>query len=229
MKTNIVAIVQARMSASRLPGKMMLLLHGAPIIEWVFRRTKKARLIQNIIFAIPDNRDNDVLKAHLEKIGAAVYRGSEDDVLSRVYYAAKEYNATHIVRICADNPFVAGPEIDRLIKIFLETDCDYAYNHIPKNNCYPDGIGAEIASFRVLEDIYNRARSSDHRAHMFNYIWANSEQFKILTFDPTDKRLAYPNIKLDIDTMQNYEKLCSMKVNIEMEAHEIVAAAKAIE
>ena len=150
------------------------------------------------------------------------------DVVDRFYHAATKYCATHVVRICADNPFVSGSEINRLVQFYFESNCDYAYNHIPKNNCYPNGIGGEIVSFNILQDIFKEAKTTDHREHVFNFIWAYPDRFKILTFNPSDPRLAYPDVRLDIDTKQDYEKLCRMKVNIEMEAHQIVTAAKAV-
>ncbi len=216
------------MGASRLPGKMLLPLHGSPIVEWVFRRVQKAELINNILFAIPKTPDNDTLNAFLEKMGARVYRGSEEDVIERFYFAAKNVDATHIVRVCADNPFIAGAEIDQLVQFYFKSSCDYAYNHIPKNNCYPDGIGAEIVSLQILKSINDQAKDPRQREHIFNFIWDNPGKFEILTFDPVDERLAHPDIKLDIDTQRDYEKLCKMKVDIEMEAFEIVAAAKAL-
>jgi spore coat polysaccharide biosynthesis protein SpsF len=228
VEPNIAVIVQARMGSCRLPGKMLLPLHGIPIVEWVFRRVQKAKLINNILFAVPKTSENDNLNAFLKKIGAMVYRGSEEDVIERFYFAAKNVNATHIVRVCADNPFIAGSEIDQLIQFYLKSGCDYAYNHIPKNNCYPDGIGAEIVSFEILKSINNQAKAHYQREHIFNFIWDNPDKFEILTFDPADERLAHPDIKLDIDTPRDYEKLCKMKVDIEMEAFEIVAAAKAV-
>jgi spore coat polysaccharide biosynthesis protein SpsF len=228
VEPNIAVIVQARMGASRLPGKMLLPLHGIPIVEWVFRRVQKSKVINNILFAIPKTSENDTLNAFLVKMGAMVYRGSEEDVIERFYFAAKSINATHIVRVCADNPFIAGTEIDHLVQFYFKSSCDYAYNHIPKNNCYPDGIGAEIVSFQVLKSINDQATDPHQREHIFNCIWDNPGKFEILTFDPTDERLAHPDIKLDIDTQQDYEKLCKMKVDIEMEAFEIVAAAKAL-
>ena len=228
MKKNIVAIVQARMGASRLPGKMMLSLHCMPIVKWVYQRTQKAKSVCATVFAIPDGKDNDSLNEYLTQIGARVFRGSEDDLVERFYMAAKDVNATHVVRVCADNPFISGTEVDRLIQFYLESKCDYAYNHIPKNNRYPNGIGAEIVSFKVLQKINAEAKDPDHREHVFNFIWAHPEQFKIITFEPGDKRLACPDIKLDIDTQQDYEKICRMDVNIEMEAYEIVAAAKTL-
>ena len=88
MKKNVVGIIQARMGATRLPGKMMLPLRGIPVVEWVFRRMQKASLVSNIVFAIPETKENNILHAHLKKIGATVYRGSEKDVVERFYFAA---------------------------------------------------------------------------------------------------------------------------------------------
>ena len=87
MEPNIAVIVQARMGASRLPGKMLLPLHGIPIVEWVFRRGKKAKLIHDVIFAIPKTEDNDILNDFLDKKGAMICRGSEEDVVERFYFA----------------------------------------------------------------------------------------------------------------------------------------------
>ena len=229
IEKNIVAIVQARMGAHRLPNKMMLDFHGQPVIDWVFQRIQKTKNINRIVFALPNTIDDDSLAKHLLDLGAVVFRGSEADVVGRFYHAATKYCATHIVRICADNPFVSASEINRLVQLYFESNCDYAYNHIPKNNCYPDGIGGEIVSFQVLQDIYNEAKTVDHREHIFNFIWAYPDRFKILTFDPSDSRLAHPDMRLDINTKQDYEKLCRMKVDIEMQAHQIVAAAKALD
>jgi spore coat polysaccharide biosynthesis protein SpsF len=229
MDTHIVVIIQARMGASRLPGKMMLPLHGSPIVEWVYKRTRKAQSINDVVFAIPETKENDSLSAFLGKIGASVFRGSEEDVVGRFYFAAKKMNATHVVRVCADNPFVSGTEIDQLVQFYFKSNCDYAYNHIPKGNSYPDGIGAEIVSFQALQNIYENAKFPAHRDHIFNFIWDSPEKFKIRTFNPKDSRLAYPNLKLDVDNQQDYEKLCRMDVGVEMEAHEIVAAANALE
>jgi len=228
MEINITAIVQARMGANRLPKKMMLPLHGIPVVEWVFQRIKKAKSISNIIFAVPDTKDNDILSDYLKKIGATVYRGSEKDVVKRFYFAAREWSATHIVRVCADNPFVSGAEIDRLVQFFFESNCDYAYNHIPKNNSYPNGIGAEIVSFKILQMVFEEAKNPECREHVFNFIWEHSDRFNILTFDPADERLRHPELKLDIDTQHDFIKLCLMKVNVNMEAHQIVAVAQSM-
>ncbi len=141
MKT--VAIIQARMGASRLANKMLLSLHGYPICEWVFRRVSQAEKIDQVVFAIPDTEKDNVLAEYLQTIGAILFRGSELDLVDRYYQAAKQTGADQIVRVCADNPLICGSEIDRLVRWFQHQSCDYAYNHIPNNNNYPLKLSKE--------------------------------------------------------------------------------------
>lgn len=225
---NIVAIVQARMGSKRLPNKSLLDLHGHPVIEWIFQRAKKSRLIDYLVFAIPDSKKDDQLYDYLTSLGANIFRGNEFDLICRFYHAAKEWKATYVVRICADCPFVSGPEVDRLIEFFMTRELDYAYNHIPEKNCYPDGIGAEIMSSAVLEKLYAEEEDPSHREHVTSCIRINSNTFNIGTFDPEDQRLRYPGIRVDLDTPQDYKKLLQMDVDINMEAHEIIKAARAL-
>jgi len=218
----IVGIIQARMGASRLPGKMMLELRGSPIVEWVYRRASRSRLLGELVVAVPDTQDNDTLESFLSGMGAKVFRGSETDVVKRFYDAAVKYGATDIVRICADNPLISPRQIDVLIEYFTEHPCDYAYNHIPKNNTFPDGLGAEIVPFAVLERIDREAHAPSQREHVFNYIWDNPEKFTIKTFDPADQSIARPDLKLDIDTMEDYTRLQQSKIWIDMNDREIM-------
>lgn len=219
-----VAIIQARMGASRLPNKMLLHLHGLSVIEWVLKRVSMVRKLDAIVFALPEGRQDDVLAWYLGQLGAQVFRGSETDLVDRYHKAAYMMKADRIVRICADNPLVASSEIDRLIAFYDAHACDYAYNHIPRNNSYPDGLGAEICDIRLLDEIKSRATSLEHREHLFNYVWDHSAQYSIRTFEP-DESLAHPELKLDLDTMDDYAALLALPVTPRMSAAEIVAVA----
>jgi len=217
----VVAIIQARMGSSRLPNKMLLSMHGYPIVEWVYRRVKQSRLIDQIIFALPDSRQDDVLAWFLESIGASVFRGSEADLVDRYYQAAKYTKADEIVRICADNPLICADEIDRLIDFFHHNKYDYAYNHIPVNNTYPDGLGAEICSLDLLKEIKSMATAPEHLEHVFNLVWDNRIDYAIGTFDPEDGA-DYSKLKFDLDTMYDYESLLKQLYNIDMNMSEIL-------
>jgi spore coat polysaccharide biosynthesis protein SpsF len=207
---------------------MMLWLHGLPVVGWVFHRVRQAQQVDRIVFALPDTSQDDVLANYLENEGALVFRGGEQDVLGRYYAAAVTHGADTVVRVCADNPFVSGTEIDRIISFFKKGPYQYAYNHIPRNNRYPDGLGAEVATFDVLKILHQEATLSEHREHPFNYLWVNSNRFRIGTCDPVDDALAHPELKLDIDTISDYRRLLQLKVRPDSSANEIVSAALAL-
>jgi len=218
----VVCIVQARMGSSRLPNKMMLWFNDYPVIEWIRKRINTSVQISNIIFAIPDTKDNDILEIYLKSKGETVFRGSEQNVLGRFYEASLLYPSEAVIRVCADNPFVSGNQIDILIEHFKNNKCDYAYNHIPKNNKYPDGIGAEICTVETLEKINRNAQKASQREHIFNYIWDNQSDFSIKTFDPLQKELYHPELKMDIDTMEDYMRLLRLNISPDIPDSELI-------
>lgn len=205
------------MSAERLPGKMMLWLHGYPIIEWVVRRTTMARRLDDVVVAIPDTPNDDVLEDFLSSdLQVNVYRGPERDVLHRFVEAGKKVQADRVVRICADNPLISGEVIDDLIHFFNLNACDYAYNQgdSGRTNTYPDGLGAEMVSFATLEWVEQHAASPEHREHCLSYIANNPDRFDIKTFNPPDQRMAHPELKLDLDNLEDYRYLAGKRFSI---------------
>jgi spore coat polysaccharide biosynthesis protein SpsF len=215
-KIKNIAIIQARLGSSRLPYKMLLSLHGKPIIEWVLKRVSKSKLIDDIIVAIPSSEDNNILEKYIVELGFKVFRGSEDNVLNRFYESVKEYKTDNIIRVCADNPLIDGNEIDNLINFYNSNNCDYAYNHIPKDNLYPDGLGAEILSFELLQWLNDNVTSQHHKEHCLSYITDNKDKYSIKTFDPLDKDLHYPNLKFDVDIFDDYYKLAMKDFDIDV-------------
>lgn len=222
MKT--VAIIQARVGSSRLPMKSLLCLRGHALIDWVVRRVAKARLLDGVVVAMPDTARDDVLADHLEGQGVRVVRGPEQDVLTRFLMAARSVQAERVVRICADNPLVWGEAIDRLVDFYDNSSFDYCYNHIPRANLWPDGLGAEMVAAGLLEEIGRRASEASQREHCLNYIWDNKELFSIGTFDPEETWLRRPDVKLDIDTADDFCSLARLPVTLESDARDILAA-----
>ena len=194
-----VLVIQARMGSKRFPGKMMASFAGLTIIDWVLGRAKRAKKVDEFVLAIPESTENNVLAEKGQHYGYTIIRGAEEDVLSRFAKAALLTNADIIIRVCADNPFICPNEIDRLIKFFLKKRPDYSFNHINMmNNNYPDGLGAEIFTRLVLEDLNVSCSNNYHREHVTSYIWDNLYKYIVLTFN-APKNIAFPNIKLDID------------------------------
>jgi len=123
-----VAIVQARMGSSRLPGKTMADILGKPILWHLINRLRYSQLLDKIVIATTDNTKDETILELARKSGIDSYAGSEDDVLDRYYQAAKKYNAEVVVRITADCPLIDAHVVDKVINRFLEGDYDYATN-----------------------------------------------------------------------------------------------------
>ena len=221
-KAKNLAIIQARMGSSRLPGKALLPINNIPIIEWILIRVSMSAKLDDFVFAIPDTSIDQPLYDFLTSKNVNVYRGNEDDVLTRFYETAKKFNGGNIIRICGDNPFIDPVSIDKLIQFFEEKDCSYGYNHIPRENRYPDGAGAEIVDLKTLEKVNNGAKTEEQREHIFNYIWDNPQLFDIQTFDPNEEWLMRPDLRLDIDTREDYDNYNDLKLTPNADIRDII-------
>ena len=217
-----VAIVQARLGSSRLPLKSLLCLRDLPVIDWVTRRLAQSRRLDRIMVAVPDTELDRVLLEHLQRRGVPCLAGPERDVLARFCLAARAAEADRVVRVCADNPLIWGEAVDRLLAHYERTDCDYAYNHIPRNNLWPDGLGAEVLSRELLDDLDARAKQPPQREHCLNYIWDNAAHFRISTFDPEEDWLRRPDLKLDMDRPEDFRRLALLPLSPDMDARAIV-------
>lgn len=217
-----VIIIQARLGSSRLPCKSLLLLRELPIIDWVVRRCDKSRLADKVVVAIPEGTRDDVLAAHLQKQGTCVFRGPEQDVLARMVGAADVYDARTVIRVCADNPLVWGPELDHLIRFFHETECDYSSNHIPRNTKYPNGFGGEIVSADLLRKAAAEATLPEHREHCLSYITDQPEKFRMATFDPPDPAMHRPELGLDVDTAADFIALSRLRIHPNMSPADVI-------
>ena len=207
VKQRVVAIVQARMVSSRFPGKMTQKLGRRRLIDWVLLRMLRCRHIDQLVLATSVAGQNDVLREIAAGLGVPVVSGSEDDVLGRFSIAARQFDADHVVRICADNPFIDPVEVDRLVTTYLDRLPDYGFNHVPRlNNNYPDGLGAEILSDVLLQRIASVAVMPQHREHVTLYIWDNASEYRIETVQAPDG-IAFPEVKLDIDTPADLARL----------------------
>jgi spore coat polysaccharide biosynthesis protein SpsF len=210
----IVAIIQARLGSSRLPGKMLLDLGGHPILFWVITRLNQAKRLSEVILATTDKDHDDPLAALGHQLELPVFRGNETDVLGRFQEAARMYNADLIVRICADNPLIAPEEIDRLVDFYLACLTEggdplrmYAFNHIPAMETrYPNGLGAEILSIQLLERLDYLSDQPLHREHVTLYLWEHPDAFDIRPV-PAPAELAHPEMKLDVDTLEDLKML----------------------
>lgn len=223
-----VAIVQARMGSTRLPGKMLENLGGLPVLGWVLRRVMRSRLVDEVILATSDSPKDDPIAEMVGKYGIRVFRGSESDVLERFIGASTLADAGLVVRVCADNPFIDPAEIDRLIAHYLSSGADYCCNHQDRlGSGYADGFGAEIISLVRLSAIAEKAKLPRHREHVTLYVWDHPEQYAISVV-PAPVELAHPQLRFDVDQPEDLDylrSLCSRGVTIDSTAGEIVSVA----
>ena len=200
----VVAIVQARLGSSRLPLKSLLCLRDVPLIDWVVRRLKTPRF--EVVSPSPA----------VSSVGTPVV--SVQDVLARFCLAARQADAGLVVRVCADNPLIWGEAVDRLVDFYRAGRWDYAYNHIPRNNLWPDGLGAEILSRELLDALDAQARQTAQREHCPNYLWDNAARFRLGTFNPTEPWLQRPDLKLDVDQPQDFQRLALLPLHPDVDA-----------
>jgi len=176
-----VAIVQARLASSRLPGKVLKEISGRPMLEWVMIRVARARSIDQVVIATTDDPSDDAIIELAEQKGWSFYRGSQFDVLDRFYHAAKKFSADVVVRITADCPLIDPDLIDLTLQEFHATGVDFAANRLPPpwKRTFPIGLDTEVCSFDALRQAWEKADQPFEREHVMPYLYDYDGRFKI--------------------------------------------------
>lgn len=195
------------MGSTRLPGKSIMEIAGKSLLEYVLMRVSRAETLHGVILAIPSGKENDPLCSVAQLQCIPVFRGSEEDVLSRYIEVARAAEADIVVRVCADNPLIDPCEIDRIVRHHIECNADYSFNHIPsKGNNYPDGLGVEVVNAKILYEISEKNLTSVQKEHVTQYILDHFEDFKIES-PVAPAEIGGPEIKLDIDTESDFTRM----------------------
>ena len=213
-QARVILIVQARMGSSRLPGKSLMDLAGAPLVGRILERVKRAKELHDIVLAIPNSPENLVLKQLGESYGVKVFSGSENNLVERYYQAAVLYGAELVVRLPADNATPEPREIDRIVKFHKSLGRPGFSSNLAAigNSGYPDGIGAEIFDFTLLAEVREKThKSPQRREHVhLNFFDYDSGQPVDSSWCPVStlkcpKEFRRPDIVLDINTVEQYE------------------------
>lgn len=175
LKRPVVAIVQARMSSTRLPSKVMKPICGRPILWHVVNRLKASELLDEVVVATTTEPSDDVIAEWCVLNGTPFYRGSLNDVLDRYFNAAKEFGARTIVRVTSDCPLVDPALVDRAIERFSEG----GFDHVSIDSSFPDGLDAEVFSIEALGKAHREAALASEREHVTPYIWKNPRIFRL--------------------------------------------------
>lgn len=221
----VLVITQARYSSTRLPGKVLLPLGSGTVLDLHLKRVKKSKLIHSFVVATTHEPESTQIRQVATRQGFDFFCGDLNDVLDRFYQTALKYKPDVVVRLTSDCPLIDVTLIDDLISKFLNASVDYAANCVEAT--LPDGMDAEVFTFKALETAWQLAKKPSEREHVTLFI-RNSGQFKLLNvkYEPD-----LSNIRLTLDTQEDYQvisdlvKSCGEEASMQeyvhyLEAHE---------
>lgn len=198
----LVAIIQARMGSTRLPGKVMRSIAGRPMIDRVVQRAARIRGVDEVVVATSENRLEAPLVERVSAMeGVELFRGPEHDVLERYCRAARAFEADAVVRITGDCPLLSPRVSSRVVQTYLDDEsCDYATNTLVRT--YPRGLDTAVTSCQALERARREARTAVEREHVTVYIWSNPERFEVVNVESDDD---HSDHRWTVDTAEDLE------------------------
>lgn len=196
-----VIIVQARMTSTRLPGKILREVLGKPLLEYQIERLRQVRLADELVIATTANDTDQPIMDLCERLGVAYYRGSQEDVLSRYYEAATQFDADVVVRVTSDCPLIDPGVIDELIGLYIDNRDKYDYVSNTLERTYPRGLDTEVFSMVALEKAHKEAREQPEREHVTLYIYRCPEQFRLGNFG---NAIDYSHHRWTVDTPEDF-------------------------
>jgi spore coat polysaccharide biosynthesis protein SpsF len=178
--SKVMAVLQARFSSTRLPGKVLRPILGEPMLWRQIERIQKARSLDSLLLATSADTSDDKLADAMKSYGVAVFRGNLNNVLDRFYQAVKSSKTIpeHVVRLTGDCPLVDPELIDEIVHHHVSSGADYTSNSVQPT--YPDGLDVEVMTFSALEEAHREANLPSHFEHVTPYLHQNPAKFKIV-------------------------------------------------
>ena len=201
------AIVQARMTSSRLPGKVLLPLGGKPVLQNIIERLRRSKYIDDVIVATTTNEADNAIIELCDRLDCSYYRGSEDDVLSRVLEAAKKFDTDIIVEVTADCPMISVEIADFCIEKLVCHEKDYVSNVIRRS--YPRGLDVQVFWTNVLDKANKEVDNYFDRSHVSSWIYKNPKtinDYKVanVSCNLTGFDITFREYRLTLDTEEDY-------------------------
>lgn len=206
----VVCIMQARVGSTRLPEKVLKNICGKTVLEHDINRLKKVNNIDEIVIATTTEEKDILIVNEANRLGIKYFRGSEADVLSRYYYAAKENNADVVVRVTSDCPCIDFKITEEIIEFYLNNIDKYDYLSNTIDRTYPRGLDTEIFNFNVLEEAFKYAEKEYEREHVTPYIWSNNK-YKLKQYKAKNDN---SDIRLTLDTEEDLELITEVYKNL---------------
>ena len=196
---NVIAIIQARTGSTRLPNKVFYELSGKPLLYHVVERIRHSSEIDKIVVATTKSKNDDLINNWAKENGVSCFRGSEENVLERYYYAAEKYNADLIVRITADDPFKDYRIIDNAVRIIKENNLDFVCNNNPVS--FPEGLDVEVLTMNSLKKSFQNSTTKFEKEHVTQHIHLNKNKFKVFNII---NNMNLSHYRWTLDTLEDY-------------------------
>lgn len=198
----IVAIIQARMGSTRLPGKVLMDLGGKTVLARVVSRLRRAGRVNEIVIATTDSVADDAIVRECHRLKVEYFRGSENDVLDRYYRASRACAAGAVVRLTSDCPVIDPQLVDETTRVFQQRGGDYCSNVFPRT--YPRGLDTEVFTVAALEQAWRDAHDPYEREHVTPYFYRHPELFRLVS---QQGQIDYSRYRWTLDTAADLELL----------------------
>jgi len=200
---NVLCVLQARVSSTRLPGKVLKPILGQPMLARQIERVRRASAIDGLTVATSDQPSDDAIAELCTSLGVACFRGSLADVLDRFYRAAQPHRPRHLMRLTGDCPLTDPTVLDALIELHLAGGYDYSSNVIRRT--YPDGLDAEVFTYPLLERAWREARTPREREHVTPFMYETGLDIKHGSLEDATNRSA---MRWTVDYPEDYDFAC---------------------
>ena len=197
-----VIIDQARMTSTRLPGKVMKEVLGKPLLEYQIERLRQVRQADELVIATTTNNSDQPIIELCERLGVEYFRGSEEDVLSRYYEAATEFEADVIIRVTSDCPLIDPGVMDEVIGLYINNRAKYDYVSNTLERTYPRGLDTEVFSMTALKKAFREAREQPEREHVTLFMYRRPEEFLLAN---SSSAIDYSKHRWTVDTSEDFE------------------------
>lgn len=199
---NTVIIVQARMTSTRLPGKVMMTVLGRPLLDYQIERLKRVQEANGIVIATTNNDADRPVVELAHSLGVGLFRGSEQDVLLRYCGAAAEFHADTIVRITSDCPLIDPSVVDLVIRHYRSASGSFDYVSNILHRTFPRGMDCEVFSRSALDNVHNRAADPFDREHVTRYIYQHPERYRLGNVAADED---HSHHRWTVDTMEDFD------------------------
>ena len=198
----MLALIQARMSSKRFPGKILKLLLDKPLLQWTIDRLKLSLEVDRIIVVTSDHRSDDPVEQFCKRSDVECFRGQLDNVAHRFCSAILKINRPGFVRICGDSPLIDPALVDRAIRLYRDTQCDLVTNI--KKRTFPKGQSIEVINTAKFRQVIQRLKSPHDKEHVTRFYYDNSDEFKIIDFE---SGVEAGSIQMSVDTLEDFKKI----------------------